>query len=284
MDEVSASSQQLIIDTYPSADQRPSNGAITRYDWNMPDLRSTLEDSSEQGQDILHIDASLKISEIFESVQGEGVNIGAPSMFLRLALCNLRCSWCDTKYTWDWEKYNYDEEVQVVSSSEIVRRLRSGLSKNIVITGGEPLLQQRQLVPVLTELARDHTFEIETAGTLVPSEEMVKLVRTWNVSAKLANSGNSFSARHRAQPLTRFAQMENAFFKFVMQSENDIQEVLNLVNEFRIPNTRVLLMPEATDPADLEKKSDWLVRLCIQHQFRLSYRLHVALWGNKRGV
>jgi organic radical activating enzyme len=78
--------------------------------------------------------------------------------------------------------------------------------------------------------------------------------------------------------------MENAFFKFVMQAESDIQEALALISEFHIPNTRVLLMPEGTDTVELQKKSSWLVQLCIQHGFRLGYRLHVALWGNKRGV
>jgi 7-carboxy-7-deazaguanine synthase len=229
-------------------------------------------------------DARLRVSEIFESVQGEGVNIGTPSIFLRLALCNLRCSWCDTKYTWDWKEYSFDDEVQIMSQQEAVALLRARGSKNIVITGGEPLLQQRQLVPVLRDLASDHTFEIETAGTIAPSSDLAELIKIWNVSPKLANSHNSLKARRRTEPLTRFTQMENAFFKFVIESENDILEVLDLVNEFHIPNTRVLLMPEATDPVELEKKSDWLVQLCIQHQFRLSYRLHVALWGNKRGV
>ncbi|MBZ5504157.1 MAG: 7-carboxy-7-deazaguanine synthase QueE [Acidobacteriia bacterium] len=229
-------------------------------------------------------DADLRISEVFESVQGEGVNIGTPSIFLRLALCNLRCSWCDTKYTWDWEQYKFEDEVRVISQKDLLRLMRERRSRNVVITGGEPLLQQRQLVAVLRNLAPEYTFEVETAGTIVPSDDMVELIKTWNVSPKLANSGNPLQARHRTLPLTRFAQLENAFFKFVIQAENDIHEVLDLVNEFHIPAARVLLMPEATDPAVLDKKSDWLAQLCIQHQFRLGYRLHVALWGNKRGV
>lgn len=228
--------------------------------------------------------AVLSVSEIFESVQGEGVNIGTPSTFLRLAFCNLRCSWCDTKYTWDWQTYRREDEIETMSPQAVTSLLRSQQSKNIVITGGEPLLQQRQLLPVIRDLATDHTFEVETAGTIMPSSDLAKLIQIWNVSPKLANSNNPFKARHRTEPLTRFAQMENAFFKFVIQAESDIQEVLDLVREFHIPNTRILLMPEATDPVELEKKSDWLVQQCIKHQFRLGYRLHVALWGNKRGV
>lgn len=226
----------------------------------------------------------LRVSEVFESVQGEGVNIGTPSTFLRLALCNLRCTWCDTKYTWDWEHYDFDNEVKIISGHEVVSWLRAKNSRNIVVTGGEPLLQQRQLVPVLRELATDHSFEVETAGTITPSDNLIELITHWNVSPKLANSGNSLVARRRAEPLGRLAQLENAFFKFVLQSEEDIEEVLDLVREFGIPSSRVFLMPEATGSAELQKKSAWIARLCIQHQFRLSYRLHVALWGSRRGV
>lgn len=227
---------------------------------------------------------NLRVSEVFESVQGEGVNIGTPSTFLRLAICNLRCTWCDTKYTWDWQHYDFDEEVKIMSGHEVISLLRANKSANVVITGGEPLLQQRQLVPILRELAADHTLEMETAGTITPSDELIQLVTTWNVSPKLANSGNSLTARRRAEPLRRLAQVENAFFKFVLQSEEDIREVLDLAKKFGIPNSRVFLMPEATDPAELQEKSAWIARLCIQHQFRLSFRLHVALWGSRRGV
>lgn len=226
----------------------------------------------------------LSVSEVFESVQGEGVNIGTPSTFLRLAFCNLRCSWCDTKYTWDWQTYRREDEVETMSPQAVTSLLRSKQPKNIVITGGEPLLQQRQLLPVIRDLAADHTFEVETAGTIMPSSNLARLIQIWNVSPKLANSNNPFKARHRTEPLMRFAQMENAFFKFVIQAESDVQEVLDLVNEFHIPNARVLLMPEGTDAVELQKKSGWLAQQCIQHGFRLSYRLHVALWGNKRGV
>ena len=236
----------------------------------------TTEASSAEGK--------LRVSEIFESLQGEGVNIGMASTFLRLALCNLRCTWCDTKYTWDWQNYKFEDEVQFMSPQEIVDLLRAKQSKNIVVTGGEPLLQQRQLEAILRNLAADHTFEVETAGTIVPSDGLVDLVALWNVSPKLANSGNSLQSRHRDGALAAFAQLENAFFKFVIESENDIQEVLSLVDEFHIANHRVLLMPEATDAQQLDNKSEWLTRLCIQYQFRLGYRLHVALWGNRRGV
>ena len=94
-----------------------------------------------------HPTQTLKISEIFESIQGEGASAGAPCSFLRLATCNLRCSYCDTKYSWDFKNYDYDTEVELVSVDEVLRRLPR--TDRIVVTGGEPLLQQGALLELL---------------------------------------------------------------------------------------------------------------------------------------
>jgi len=78
----------------------------------------------------------MKISEIFESIQGEGQNSGKPAVFLRTAMCNLTCSWCDTKYTWDWKNYDYEKEVSEQSISMIKNQIISFEPKHLVITGG----------------------------------------------------------------------------------------------------------------------------------------------------
>ena len=90
--------------------------------------------------------------EIFRSLQGEGITAGAPSVFLRLATCNLSCTWCDTKYTWDWERYDFKQEVVSLSSTEVEGRVVSFDCPRLVITGGEPLLQQKELAPLATSL------------------------------------------------------------------------------------------------------------------------------------
>src|SRR3954468_10173863 len=89
--------------------------------------------------------AMLKVSEIFESLQGEGVSTGMPCIFVRLAQCNLHCTWCDTKYTWDFERYRYEDEGREVTAREIAERVNATVSRRLVLTGGEPLLQQRPL-------------------------------------------------------------------------------------------------------------------------------------------
>ena len=208
--------------------------------------------------------------------------MGTPSTFVRLALCNLRCRWCDTKYTWDWDHYNYEEEVTFMSTPQLIASIRERSAKNLVLTGGEPLFQQKQLAPILGQLKPDYTIETETAGTIAPSDELLQSVDLWNVSPKLENSANSQSRRRRPQVLRQFAAIRNSFFKFVIQEAEDLDEVLSLVRHFSISPSRVFLMPEATDRSELDRKSRWLAPLCALHQFRLSYRLQVALWGNKR--
>ena len=101
--------------------------------------------------------------EIFHSLQGEGVSLGMPCVFLRLALCNLRCTWCDTKYTWDWKNYQYDREIMNLEPEEVARRILAYDCPHLVLTGGEPTLQSSQAAPLLRSLReRDFFIEVET--------------------------------------------------------------------------------------------------------------------------
>jgi organic radical activating enzyme len=226
----------------------------------------------------------LLVSEIFESVQGEGVSLGVPSVFLRLAHCNLRCGWCDTKYTWDWHTYDIRKEVREYSLDQTVDTLQRLRPRNLVVTGGEPLLQQTALVSLLRRLGRDWTSEVETAGTLVPDARLTAIISRWNVSPKLENSGNPTDKRLRPEALRAFAALPNASFKFVLAATADLAEVSDLIARFDLPSERVMLMPEATEAERLNDLALDLVEACIQYGYRLSYRLHVALWGDKRGV
>jgi len=223
--------------------------------------------------------------EIFFSVQGEGINIGVPAVFLRLAVCNLRCSWCDTKYTWDWEHYSYDDEVREMSSIEIEECIKKFNCKHVVITGGEPILQARQLEPLAGSLkSQGYFIEVETNGTIVPTHEFAISVDQWNVSPKLENSGNSTKSRETPLALEYFANLPSAFFKYVVESQSDVDEVVALNSKYKIAATKTLLMPQATNQVELVKKSRILVERCQEEGFRFSTRLHVLLWGAKRGV
>jgi len=134
--------------------------------------------------------------EIFCSIQGEGVNIGKPAVFLRLGLCNLKCTWCDTKYAWDWETYNPKEQLVEMPLEDVEQEILRHNRKYLVVTGGEPMIQQNWLIPLFARLeSRGFFIEIETNGTIVPDQHLVNLVDHWSVSPKLQNSGNSQSLR-----------------------------------------------------------------------------------------
>jgi 7-carboxy-7-deazaguanine synthase len=222
--------------------------------------------------------------EIFVSIQGEGITMGVPSVFVRLSLCNLRCTWCDTKYTWDWARYDAKKEIIRVQIEDIVQRVSQSGVKNVVITGGEPMMQQREIVPLAHALkSLNHRLEIETNGTFAANSELADTIDQWNVSPKLENSGNSRAEREVAESLMWFSRQPNAFFKFVIADPLDLTEVDQLVARYEIPSERVLLMPESTDLGTLAQRSSWLVESCCQHGYRFTTRLHVALWGTQRG-
>ena len=234
--------------------------------------------------------------EIFRTLQGEGPSLGCPAVFLRLSLCNLHCTWCDTPFTWNWEgtpwphqddrKYAKADHILTLSSSEINQALTeaSRPGDRLVITGGEPLLQQEELCELLASRTKNLTeVEVETNGTQRPSEELDPSITQYNVSPKLANSGNKEDLRINDQALTFFAQSPKAFFKFVITQPDDLIEVLALQKRFRIPSSRLLLMPEGRTPEELAKNRHWLAATCLEHNFRLTDRLHVQIWGDERG-
>ena len=223
--------------------------------------------------------------EIFASLQGEGAALGTPSVFLRLATCNLACTWCDTRYTWDWANHDYFTEVMEMSWQEVREKIVSLNCPHLVITGGEPLLQQQELAPLIGDLAQaGYTFEVETNGTISPTSSLTLQVHQWNVSPKLANSGNPLGRRQVDPTLRAFGALPNAYFKFVVEQPGDLEEVEALVGSYQLARDRVILMPEGRDPDTLRQRSLWLSQLCVRAGFRFSPRLHILLWGDKRGT
>lgn len=238
----------------------------------------------------------IGVPEIFSSIQGEGVSAGCECVFVRLSQCNLHCVWCDTPYTWNFfdtgyqhpkGKFDRESESMELGLLEIVSEIKQYDPRRVVITGGEPLLQQARIVElcsILKEEEASYCFEIETNGTIAPAPEVIETIDQFNVSPKLAHSQNSLSIRRREKALKLFGGLQNAFFKFVLQSENDIDEVLQIVDDFSLNRDRVFLMPEGTNSTALQMKSDWLTNLCRDHKFRFSDRLHIHEFGDTRGT
>ncbi len=231
--------------------------------------------------------------EIFASVQGEGPSVGMPVAFLRLSRCNLACVWCDTAYTWHFEGDNrphrsgesFDRKANQVevSEEEAAQRIARLGQKRLVITGGEPLLQAGKLATMLDNLP-DMQVEIETNGTVDPPARLDIRVDQYNVSPKLAHSGNPADLALKPEMLDRWATDERAFFKFVISEPADVEEVRALVDTHMIPPARVFLMPEGTDSETLRQREKWLAPLCLEHGFRMTDRLHIHLFGDTRGT
>jgi len=220
----------------------------------------------------------LRIAELFYSIQGEGSLVGVPSFFIRTSGCNLRCSWCDTPYT-SWQPEGVE-----MGLDRILDEVRAHPTRHVVVTGGEPLIQRRQIAPFVSALkGQGFRFEIETNGTVLPGE-LGDLIDQWNVSPKLRNSGNEGLERMPEAALRDFAARGNAFFKFVVCDPGDLEEVEEFRARFDVPPIRVVLMPEGTTAAALNARSPWLAEICAERGYRFSSRLHILIWGDKRGV
>ena len=227
----------------------------------------------------------MKISEIFYSIQGEGTLVGVPSVFVRTSGCNLRCVWCDTPYT-SWSPEGSDWAVE-----RIMETVATFPASHVVVTGGEPMIAP-QMVD-LTELLRERGLHItiETAGT-VHAPVACDLM---SISPKLKNStpverdGGRWAVQHdrlRWQPavLKELMSVCDYQFKFVIAAPDDLEEVEQMRQDLRAPRAKVLLMPEGTNPETIRQRGLWLAEICKEYGYRFSPRLHVDLWGDKRGV
>jgi organic radical activating enzyme len=224
--------------------------------------------------------------EIFLSIQGEGRNLGLPSVFIRLAACNLSCVWCDTPYTWDYKRFSSREMVILMSIQDTIKEIRKWNCRRLVITGGEPMLQQTQLFELMRKLWDDNDrwhYEVETNATVQIERHFDDWISEYNCSPKLANSGIPKEKRI-TQFFSQYARSEKSTLKFVIQNPEDLQEVLDLISEHKIEKRKVILMPEAITAEELAVKSRWLAEIAKDNGFRFSPRLHVYLWGNKGGV
>ena len=231
--------------------------------------------------------------EIFASVQGEGPSAGRPCTFLRLSRCNLACVWCDTAYTWhfdgddrphrDARTFARQANQLTLDEAEVAARITALGQDRLVITGGEPLLQASALARLL-EFLPDVTVEIETNGTTQAPPRLDIRIDQFNVSPKLAHSGNPADLALLPERLDAYAADPRAWFKFVIAEPQDLDEVLALRDRYRFRPGHVFVMPEGTDSAALREREKWLAPLCVEHGLRLSDRLHIHLFGDTRGT
>lgn len=236
---------------------------------------------------------SVPLSETFTSIQGEGKLAGVPSHFIRLSGCNLRCTWCDTPYA------SWKPEAVVTPLSQLVEGAVAARVGHVVLTGGEPMM-----FPALAPLSRalrgsGMHVTVETAGTIYiePAGLACDLM---SISPKLASStpaqgdprdpGGVWRARHEARRLN-LAVVQALLdgyperqLKFVVRGDADLIEIEALLGKLRgWAASDILLMPEGVVVPEAER-SAWIVRACVERGWRYCPRLHIQLFGNKRGT
>jgi 7-carboxy-7-deazaguanine synthase len=230
----------------------------------------------------------MLISEIFYSIQGEGVLTGVPSVFVRTSGCNLRCNWCDTPYA------SWNPEGEQCSVAQILAEIQNHPAQHVVLTGGEPMIAKE--LPVLAgEIKKlGHHITIETAATVAPEGIACDLA---SLSPKLLNSAPdarlsaTWRKKHettRWQPDVVRAWIDQYpyQFKFVVTQPADVDELEGMLASLGrdIPRHQILLMPEGTTLDAIRGRAGWLGELCKARGYRYAHRLHIELYGNKRGT
>jgi len=240
----------------------------------------------------------LRISEIFYSLQGEGLTIGVPSVFIRLGKCNLICggkntikdkglhngaTWrCDTIEVW---KKSKGIKYENILSKDQIKALKNG--SHLIFTGGEPLLHQDNIIEYIEYLHKINIkpfIEIETNGTIKPKDKLKELINLFNVSPKLSNSGNSINKIYKEEVIKDLIK-SNSIFKFVINNNLDFDELINLYQIiFKHKRQSIYLMPAGSDKNELMKTKILVADLCKKHYLKMTNRMHIEIWNKKTGV
>jgi 7-carboxy-7-deazaguanine synthase len=235
--------------------------------------------------------STLPISETFHSIQGEGKLTGVPSFFMRLSGCNLRCAWCDTPYA-SWNPDGGPQSIDALADA-------ASVAKHVVVTGGEPLIFDRLPLLLAALKHRGLHITIETAGTVFQPELRAGLVDLISISPKLSNSTPRNDPRdadgkwmrlHEARRINLEALQAlidlpcDRQLKFVVAEPGDLAEIdAVLAKLHRWSPADILLMPEGITPPTAERKQ-WIADACVERGWRYCSRLHIELFGNKRGT
>ncbi|MFD5239972.1 7-carboxy-7-deazaguanine synthase QueE [Streptomyces tendae] len=231
-------------------------------------------------------ESRLIVAECFgvevPTFQGEGPSCGHPALFIRLSRCNLTCSKCDTKYTWDWSRFDPRKESTKRSVADLVAWAESSPVELVVITGGEPLIQQARLVPLVRGLtAVGKRVEFETNGTIAPAPELMADGIRFNVSPKLASFGVEETKSIVTAALEAFVASGRSAFKFVASTVADLDRIAELADAHRL--APVWVMPEGTTPEAITATTRVLADAVAARHWHFTTRLHVLAFADARG-
>lgn len=232
----------------------------------------------------------MKVSEIYYALQGEGSCVGRRVLVLRLFGCNFDCVWCDTKYARNGEEYTL-YNLQVLRNLIEEKLSRYDLN-HVLVTGGEPLLQQKELWELFS-FFENLFIEVETNGSIVP--KVFESFRNWiqfNVSPKLQNSKVLSTILEKSyRNLIKFEDLRKkglveVIYKFVIKTEKDMEEVRRILETYllEVGKERIFLMPLAGSRKEYIEIAPKVAELALKYGFNFSPREHIVLYDRKRGV
>ncbi|WP_073227136.1 7-carboxy-7-deazaguanine synthase QueE [Streptomyces sp. NBRC 110465] len=230
----------------------------------------------------VHLIVAERFGVEVPTFQGEGPSGGHPALFIRLSRCNLSCTKCDTKYTWDWSQFDPRKEATKQAVADLVTWATSSPVELVVITGGEPLLQQAGLVPLVqTLLSAGKRVEFETNGTIAPVPELLVDGVRFNVSPKIASFGMDEAKSVVPAALEAFVASGRAAFKFVASSAGDLDRIAELADSYRL--APVWVMPEGTTADAITATTRVLADAVAARHWHFTTRLHVLAFADARG-
>lgn len=280
-----------------NSDSTQQNDYLESFD---PELRRAYEFASQSVDPALVDYSKVKMAKdslllsgdgVFYTLQGEGPTTGLPCVFVRLHVCNLRCDWCDAWYTWNPKTPEYWTEPRRESFDGLADRIQREWAANttathnrrVIFTGGEPLIQRKQLEEVwYHHLSSAYAIEVETNGTLMPTEKQLEHWQ-FNCSPKLANSKNVHHAMVKPKVLEALTKV-NTTFKFVCWAEEDLQEIEDKYLP-HIDEDKIIIMPQGITEEEVSINAKILVEFVKKRGWRLMTRLQNVCWdGARRGV
>lgn len=220
------------------------------------------------------------------TIQGEGPASGRVADFLRFGGCNLSCSWCDSAYTWNSEEYNLREQITLLDVDGLMERLPPNPAPIMVVTGGEPLLNQRKaaFLEVLELLrVRGQQVHVETNGTILPTQAVAELVDLFIVSPKLPHAGLHKRSQDPSLVQGWMERAPGAHMKVVVRNAEDVQLTAGTAVRYGWPLEQTWVMPEGVTSEVLNARWPEVATAAAQWGVNACHRLHVLAWNDVRG-
>jgi len=213
---------------------------------------------------------TLPVTEIFYSIQGEGKLAGVPSTFVRFAGCPVRCSWCDTRYAWNASR------AKRMSIEEILVRVRQGLTRYVVLTGGEPMIHPQMTALTQKLFHQGFHITIETSGIVYRKVRCHLLSLSPKLPGTVQGKSKKIFVSATMKKLILLA--EDYQVKFVIAGAGDVDQVNSLIKSMLFfERDRIMLMPNSPDARTYRRLAPKVAKWAMNAGLRFCPRLHLEL-------